>query len=292
MTADLTDKRASTRSADADVDAPARRGQRRGALARVLAPLATLAALLGIWLLVSYVLLSPDRRFLMPPPQDVAKVGFGSWSTVEPMLRALLHTFEVAMVGLLIATVIGVAWAIVMSQSRWAESALYPYAVILQTIPILAMVPLIGFWFGYGFTSRVIVCVVIALFPLVANTLFGLQSVDEQLNDLFRLHHASRWTRLVKLQLPTALPALFTGLRIAAGLSVVGAIVGDLFFREGRPGIGTLLDLYRAQLQSEQLFAAIILSSLLGVVVFAAFGILGKLVVGSWSSFGGSTRES
>lgn len=286
MATNLAEKRAATPPADA----PGRRG-RRGALARVLAPLVTLAALLGVWLLVSYVLLSPDRRFLMPPPQDVLTVGFGSWSTVEPMLQALLRTFEVAMVGLLIATVIGVAWAVAMSQSRWAESALYPYAVILQTIPILAMVPLIGFWFGYGFPSRVIVCVVIALFPLVANTLFGLQSVDEQLNDLFRLHHADSWTRLVKLQLPTALPALFTGLRIAAGLSVVGAIVGDLFFREGRPGIGTLLDLYRAQLQSEQLFAAIILSSLLGVAVFAAFGILGRLVVGSWSSFGGVTRE-
>jgi NitT/TauT family transport system permease protein len=274
--------------ARAAADAPARRW---GAAARLVAPLVTFLVILGIWLFVTYVVLSPDRRFLMPPPQDVITVGFGDWTTLQPMLRGLLLTTEVAMAGLVIATFVGVALAVVMSQARWAESALYPYAVILQTIPILAVVPLIGFWFGYDFGSRVIVCVLIALFPLIANTLFGLQSVDPVLLDLFRLHHASRWTRLVKLQLPAALPAMFTGLRISSGLSVIGAIVGDMFFRQGDPGIGTLLDLYRSRLQSEQLFAAIILSSLLGVVVFAAFGFLGRLAVGSWSSFGGSEPE-
>ena len=259
---------------------------RRGA-----APLVTFAALMGVWLTITYGVLSEDRRFLMPPPQDVLRMGFMDWASLQPMLEALLLTTEVAMAGLVIATVLGVAIAVLMSQAKWVENAVYPYAVVLQTIPILAVVPLIGFWFSFGFNSRVIVCVLIALFPLIANTLFGLQSVDERHADLFALHKAGRWTRLVKLQLPTALPALFTGLRIAAGLAVIGAVVGDMFFRQGEPGIGTLLDVYRSRLQSEQLFAAIILSSLLGIAVFCVFGVLGRLAVGSWSSFGGQSRE-
>jgi len=155
---------------------------------------------------------------------------------------------------------------------------------VLQTIPVLALVPLFGFWFGFGIECRVLVCVLIALFPIVANTLFGLRSVDEAHHDLFTLHRASRLTRLVKLQLPTALPSIFTGLRISAGLAVIGAIVGDFFFKQGDPGIGILIDLYRQRLQSEQLFAAVILSSLLGVLVFTACGWLSRRVVGGWHS--------
>jgi NitT/TauT family transport system permease protein len=154
--------------------------------------------------------------------------------------------------------------------------------VVLQTIPILAIVPLIGFWFSYGFWSRVIVCVMIALFPIITNTLFGLKSADPEHQDLFTLHHASRVQRLLKLQLPGALPAVFTGLRISAGLSVVGAIVGDFFFRQGQPGIGRLIDNYTGRLESEALFAAIVLSSLLGLAVFWGFGFVGYLATRSW----------
>jgi NitT/TauT family transport system permease protein len=186
------------------------------------------------------------------------------------------------MVGLTIAIVIGVALAIAMSQARWVERSLYPYAVILQTIPILALVPLFGFWFGFGLTSRVLVCVLIALFPIIADTLFGLRSVEQDHHDLFTLHDAGRLTRLRKLQFPAALPAVFTGLRVSAGLAVIGAIVGDFFFKQGEPGIGILIDLYRSRLQSEQMFAAIILSSLFGVLVFWFFGFLARRVVGGW----------
>jgi NitT/TauT family transport system permease protein len=169
-----------------------------------------------------------------------------------------------------------------MSQTRWLERSLYPYAVVLQTIPILALVPLIGYWFGFGLGSRVLVCVLIALFPIVANTLFGLRSVPRGLRDLFALHHAGRLSRLLRLELPAALPALLTGLRISAGLSVTGAIVGDFFFRQGEPGLGILIDLYRARLASEQLFAAIILGSLLGLGAFWFFGLLSRLLTGAW----------
>jgi NitT/TauT family transport system permease protein len=263
--------------------APGRRTPRRGArLGRWLPPAVVFGLVIGVWYFVSYILLSPDRRFMLPPPHRVVKVGFLTWENLHELLNGLKLTTEVAMIGLAIAIGLGVAAAILMSQARWLERSLFPYAVVLQTIPILALVPLIGFWFDYGWTARVIVCVLIALFPVINNTLFGLQSAEAGLHDLFALGDAGRFTRLWKLQLPAAMPATFAGFRISAGLSVIGAIVGDFFFKQGDPGIGILLDLYRSRLQSEQLFAAIILSSLLGVAVFWLFGLLSRLVVGSW----------
>lgn len=267
---------------------PPRPGTRR--LLLWLPPLGVLAIVLGLWYAVSYVLLTPDRRFLAPPPHQVVHLGFMVRDNLVEIMRGLLLTTEVALLGLALAVLLGMSMAILMHQARWIERSLYPYAVVLQTIPILALVPLLGFWFGFGFFSRVLVCVLIALFPIVANTLFGLQSVEPSQHDLFTLHAARRLTRLRKLELPAALPAIFTGLRIAAGGSVIGAIVGDFFFLQGNPGIGSLIDLYRARLQSEQLFAAVFVSSLLGVVVFAIFGFLGRRVVGRWHESGRDPR--
>jgi NitT/TauT family transport system permease protein len=170
-----------------------------------------------------------------------------------------------------------------MSQAKVVERAIFPYAVVLQAIPILAIVPLIGFWFGYGFASRVLVCVIIALFPIVVNTLFGLLSADQGMHDLFTLHKANRLTRLRRLMFPAALPAVFAGLRISAGLSVIGAIVGDFFFGQGEVGIGQLLKRYANRLEGEQLFASVILSSALGVSVFLFFGWLSGRLIGKWA---------
>jgi NitT/TauT family transport system permease protein len=225
--------------------------------------------------------LAPSRRFLLPPPQDVLTKGLLGPSGPD-MWHALERTATVALTGLLIAVVLGIAWAVLMAQASWAETALFPYAVVMQCIPILALVPLIGFWFGFGFTARVFVCVLIALFPVTSNTLFGLKSVDQGLRDLFALRGTSRWTVLRKLEFPAALPAIFAGLRISAGLAVVGAIVGDFFFKQGDPGIGILIDNYRSRLQAPELFAAILLASALGVIVFGVFGWLSRRAVGAW----------
>jgi NitT/TauT family transport system permease protein len=243
-----------------------------------------------VWLFISYVLLEPRRRFLMPPPQDVVLVGLLNPANSAEILAALWSTTQVAIVGLAVAIVIGTLIPIVMIQAQWIEWSIYPWAVVLQTIPILAIVPLIGFWFQFGFSSRVLVCVLISLFPIITNTLFGLKSSDQAHHDLFTLQRATRLQRLLKLQLPGALPAIVSGWRIAAGLSVVGAIVGDFFFRQGDPGIGRLIDDYRARLQSEQLFAAVALSSILGLLVFWAFGFLGHMLVGSWHESQRSTE--
>jgi NitT/TauT family transport system permease protein len=254
----------------------------RVAITRVVPPMLVALAFIAAWLLVSYEVLSARQRFLLPPPQRVLQVGFLDRHNLTEILRGLWSTTEVAVAGLCIAIAFGMLFAILMAQARWVERSFYPYAVVLQTIPIIALVPLIGFWFKFDFRSRVLVCVLISLFPIVTNTLFGLQSVDRGLLDLFRLHGAGRLAALRKLQLPAALPAAFAGFRIAAGLSVIGAIVGDFFFRQGQPGIGRLIDVYRSQLASERLFTAIFFSSLLGVVLFWVVGFIGHRAIRSW----------
>ncbi|KAF0967578.1 MULTISPECIES: ABC transporter permease [unclassified Gordonia (in: high G+C Gram-positive bacteria)] len=263
------------------VAAARKRRRRSRSFVSFAAPLVVLGIVIGLWYLVTYAILDEGRRFLMPAPHRVVTDGLLG-SAAPSMWEALGRTTTVALTGLAIAAVIGIVWAVVMSQSRMMETALFPYAVVLQCIPILALVPLVGFWFGFGFSARVFVCVLIALFPIVSNTLFGLRSVDRQMRDLFALHHPSRLTVLRKLEFPAAMPAIFAGLRISAGLSVVGAIVGDFFFKQGNPGIGILIDNYRSRLQSEELFASIVLASLLGVAVFWLFGRLGNRIVGRW----------
>jgi NitT/TauT family transport system permease protein len=244
--------------------------------------LCALLAGIGIWYAVTYLLLSAQRRFLLPPPHQVLKVAVFDWTHLQPKLEALALTTRVTLTGLGIAVVLGILTAILMSQADFIERAIYPYAVIIQTVPILAIVPLIGLWFQFGFNSRVIVCVIISLFPMISNTLFGIHSADRDAHDLFTLNKASRLQRLMLLQLPAAVPAIFTGLRNSAGLAVIGAVVGDMFFRQGEPGIGGLLDTYRSRLQSEDLIAAIFLASLLGIVIFAVLTALDRAVVSRW----------
>lgn len=248
-------------------------------------PLAVLAFVIGLWYLVSMVILDPGRRFLMPAPHVVLGV-FSNEKTTLDILEALWNTATASLVGLAIAIILGVLWAIAMSQARWIERSLFPYAVFLQSIPILAVVPLIGFWFGFGFDARVIVCVLIALFPMVSTTFFGLRSVDRSQRELFKLQGANRWTILTKLEFPTALPSIFLGMRTSAGLAVVGAIVGDFFFQRGAQGIGSLIAKYQSRLQAPELFASVIVASLFGVVIFTFFGWLARRAVGKWYDFG------
>ena len=261
---------------------PLVRRRSRRSLLSLVGPLAVFAVLIGIWYFISTVVLDPDLQFLLPPPHQIITQGFGDPDIRSELLEALGRTTQVALTGLAAAIVIGAIWGILMAMAKWAESALFPYAVLLQCIPILALVPLIGFWFGFGFFARVLVCILIALFPMISNTLFGLQSVERGQLELFRLQKASRWTVLRKLQFPAALPAIFAGMRISAGLAVVGAIVGDFFFRQGNPGIGILLSNYASRLQGPPLFAAILVAAFLGFAIFWIFGRLRTLAVGRW----------
>lgn len=244
-------------------------------------PLVVFGVIIGLWYAV-HASLDGGKKVLLPTPGEVIKDGYGNSVVRHQIVESLWQTSKVVIVGLAIAAVIGVVWAIAMAMARWIERSTYPYAVILQTIPILAIVPLIGIWFGYEFNARVVVTVMIALFPMVSNTLFGLQSVDKSLHELFRLQNVRRGTVLVKLMFPAALPAIFVGLRTSAGLAVVGAVVGDFFFQRGTPGLGSLIQVYTRLLNTPALFAAIFVASLLGVLVFGLFGVLAKLAVGRW----------
>jgi NitT/TauT family transport system permease protein len=252
----------------------------------VLPPLAVAGGVVGIWLFVTYQLLREDQRAFLPPPQDVLSRGFFDWARLEPILEGLARTTMVALAGLTIAFVIGTAYAVLMSQTYWLERTLYPYAVIVQTLPLVAIAPLVGLKMGFSTNARITICAIISVFPIVANTLFGLKSPTAAQHDLFTLQGASRWTRLRKLQMPAALPSVFAGLRIAAGLSVIGAIVGEFFFRAGDPsaaGLGRQLSVYQSRQQTDLVMSALFFSCLLGVVLFTAFNVAGNRLTRSWS---------
>ncbi len=253
---------------------------------QILPPILVGAGFLGLWYAVTYLILDPARRFLLRPPHQVVEVGFLDWGNFSEILLALWSSTRVAMIGLAISILIGFALAMVMSQAKVIERGIFPFMVVLQAIPILSIVPLISFWVGTGQSARILVCVIISLFPIIVNTLFGLQSADRGLHDLFTLHNAGRVTRLRKLMLPAAMPAIFAGLRISAGLSVIGAIVGDFFFGKGDVGIGQRIQRYANQLQGEELLAAVIMSSALGVAVFLIFGWIQNLAIGRWHDTG------
>jgi NitT/TauT family transport system permease protein len=254
----------------------------RTAFARSTPIFIAVIGVLAVWYLLSYAVLPPEQRFLLPPPHQAFWVALSNPNIAVPMFEALGRSILVAIVGLAISCVIGIAWAVLMVQSSWAEKILYPYAVILQTIPILALVPLIGIWMGYSFSARVAVCVLIAIFPMISNTFFGLQSATPAAHDLMTLNRATRLQRLLKLEFPAAVPAIFTGLRTAAGLAVIGAIVGDFFFQQGAPGIGGLLRVYTQRLSMEPLLTAVTFAALFGVIFFTVFAALDRAVVGRW----------
>lgn len=251
---------------------------------RVVPPIAVFAGFISIWYLYANTLTDQERSATMAFPHKVVQDFFEGKAGNQPgeMLGAFFLSARVALIGLAIAMVLGVLFAVAMSQAKWVERSFYPYAIFLQTVPILALVPLIGLNIGFGMRSRVLVVVIISLFPIITNTLFGLKSADKGLHEIFTLHDASRWTRLTKLQLPAALPAMFTGFQISAGLSVVGSIVGGFFFGRGPKGLGNRILLYSNRLRPGELIAAIVLSALLGVVFFQFFGWLGRRLTKHW----------
>lgn len=252
----------------------------------IVGPLVTLTVFLAFW---EYMHRDGMRRFfdkpgfLLPSPVTVIDQSFFDATVREQMVRGLGWTTFAAVTGLAIAIVLGIALAVLMAQADWIEKSMYPYLVALQAIPVLAIVPLILSVFGGGIGSRIFVCVMISIFPIVTNTLFGLTSVDPAQHDLFTLRNASRSTRLMRLQFPSAMPAIFTGFRISAGLAVIGAVVGEQFFREGqKPGIGVIMEQFRQKARFPQVYGGLMVAAALGIAMFFLFGLLGKLVVGHW----------
>lgn len=256
---------------------PSPGGRRRLAArlaARLLPPLTPLVgATLAAELIVRVGWISD---YLLPAPSQVAAAFRRDG---DELLRALGQTAVAATGGLVLATLIGSALAIGMNATRLLRRAMYPYALFFQTVPIIAIAPLLVIWFGYGLPTVMASAFIVSVFPIIANTLTGLLSTDPALLDMFRLYGASPVARLLKLQWPSAWPAVFTGLRIAAGLAVIGAIVGE-FIAGG--GLGGIIDIARTQQRTDKVFAAILLASALGLSMFTLVNVAASLTLRRW----------
>jgi NitT/TauT family transport system permease protein len=261
----------------------------RHRLSAVLLPLTTLIVFLTIWYL--YAKFNYDnpvqRRNALPYPHEIITDGFmpinDKVNGLRPILGYMWPTVKVTLLGLSIAIALGVLIAVLMNLSRGIERSLFPYAVLLQTVPILAITPLLTELFGEELGVRLVVTVLVAIFPVITNMLFGLQSTDRSLHDLFTLNHASRWTRLIKLEFPSALPSLMTGIRIASGSAVIGSVVADFFFAKGEKGIGYYIRTRQQQaIQRPEMFAGTITASLFGILMFILIGWATSRAIRNW----------
>ncbi|HUK41620.1 MAG TPA: ABC transporter permease [Candidatus Acidoferrales bacterium] len=215
------------------------------------------------------------RSFLIPAPSQVIESLIRDW---PELWSATLNTADASLAGFGMSIVIGSLIAIGMSSAPWVQRAFYPYAVFFQTVPIIAIAPLLVIWFGWNRTV-VASAFIVSIFPIIANTLTGLLSTDPALHDLFRLYDAKRLATLFKLRLPFALPHVMTGLRIAAGLAVIGAIVGE--FITGA-GIGGSIMVSRQQNRVDKVFAGLLLASLLGIGLFMVINLISRLALRHW----------
>lgn len=242
-------------------------------------PLGIFVFVVGLWQIFVTALHLPV--YIFPTPSAIVTAAIDN---LPSLLQSAYHTFISAMLGFLLSGLFGVLVAVVMSQSKWIERSLSPYAVVLQTIPIVAVAPILIVWFGAGFTAIVAVSFIIAVFPVISNTVLGLNSVDTNLANLLRLYHASRWQFTWKLRIPTALPYIVGGLRISAGSSLIGAIVGEYVAGIGgsQGGLGYSIIVAATQLHMDYLFAAALTACIMGILVYLGVGQLGRLLLGKW----------
>jgi NitT/TauT family transport system permease protein len=250
----------------------------RDRLLRTLLPILVLAAGVALWHLIV-------RRYDVPPyvlPGPL--LVFSTLISDRALLAAsLLVTLSTTLEGFLLAAVGGVALAIIFNQSRLLEYSLYPYAVILQVTPIVAIAPLLLIYLPQQ--AAVLACAwIVAFFPVLANTTLGLNSVDRNLADLFRLYGATRGQVLVELKLPTALPYILAGLRIAGGLSLIGAVVAEIAAGSAGAGSGLAYRIVESgyRLNIPRMFAALLLLSVSGIIIFFALSLVSHLLLRRW----------
>jgi NitT/TauT family transport system permease protein len=246
---------------------------------RVVVPVAMLVLLVAVW--QAYVTINNVPHYILPSPLRIAEAMAVDWPI---LLAALFVTLKITFSALAIALVGGVALAIVMTQSRWIELALYPYAVILQVTPIVAIAPLILIY-APSTQSAILICAwIVAFFPVLSNTTQGLRSTDHNLLNLFELYGAGRWRTLWLLRLPSALPYFLAGLRIAGGLALIAAVVAEFAAGSAGAGSGLAFRLLEAQyrLNIPRLFAALVLLSLTGILIFFATSLVSHLLLRRW----------
>ncbi|MBK6862103.1 MAG: ABC transporter permease [Ideonella sp.] len=242
-------------------------------LVRVLAPAALGIVLLAVWQFATSAFNVPE--YLVPSPAAIARTLAEDWSLLT---SALMITLKITFLAFALAVVLGVAAAFIFVQSRIVEMSLFPYAVILQVTPIVAIAPLIIIWVKDALPAMVICATLVALFPIISNTILGLRSVNPGLMNLFRLNRATRWQTLMRLRVPSALPYFFGGLRISSGLALIGAVVAEFVAGTGGTSSGLAYQILQSgfQLNIPRLFAALFLITLTGIVLFAAMAMLSK----------------
>lgn len=251
----------------------------RPRIQRVVYPGLVAVLLVAVWQgLVTGLDLPP---YLVPSPLLMLKTLVTDWAVLG---SALVVTVRITLLAFGGATIVGVLISFLFVQSKRIETALFPYAVLLQVTPIVAIAPLIIIWVKNPTGAMVVCAMLVALFPIIANTTLGLRSIDPDLQSYFALNRATRWQTLTRLRIPSALPYFFGGLRISSGLALIGAVVAEFVAGTGGTGAGLAYQILQAgfQLNIPRMFAALLLISLTGVALFAAMAGLTTRALGAW----------
>lgn len=246
---------------------------------RILAPLVIGVAVLALWEFA--VRWNEIPHYVLPGPILVGQTLVADWGTLS---GSLWVTLKITFMALAAAIVVGVTLAVLFSQSKWLEMALLPYAVILQVTPIVAIAPLIIIWANDIDLSLLICAWIVAFFPILSNTILGLNSADHNLVNLFELYGASRWQTMRYLKLPAALPYFLAGLKISGGLALIGAVVAEFVAGTGGSASGLAYRILEAgyQLKIPRVFAALVMISLSGIAIFLATSLISYLLLHRW----------
>ena len=245
---------------------------------KIIPPVLILVLFLGSWHVGALIY---NMAFLLPTPYAVLQTFIQDFNII---MIGLAQTFQAAFTGYIIAIAIGIAVATIMSLSKILERSLYPYAILLQTVPVVAVAPLIVLWFGFEIKSIIIISVIIAFFPIINNTLLGLKSTSKTLVELFDYHDTKKLTTFIKLRFPAAIPNIIAGLKISAGLSVIGAIVGEFIIGSGseQGGLGVQIIYAQANLETSLVMALILTATMLGFAFFITVSTIGWYLLHKW----------
>ena len=243
--------------------------------------LPTLVMVVAILAWHLYVTIGEVPHYILPGPGRVAQAVIDDWAILWP---AMLVTGRLTVLALLMAIAGGVALAVAFTQSKWAEMSFFPYAVILQVTPVIAIAPLLQIYVESAFVAALLCAWIVAFFPILSNTTIGLKSADHNLEDLFTIYGASRWQRLRYLAAPSALPFFLGGLKIAGGLALIGAVVAEFVIGRAGTGLGLASTLLEASYRFNfgRLYAALILISCMGIVIFAIMSLISHLSLRKW----------
>jgi NitT/TauT family transport system permease protein len=244
-----------------------------------LPPLLIGLAILAAWEIAVRAFRVP--RYILPGPLPILE---SLWNDAPLLLRSLWITLEITFAALALAVAGGVALAFVMTLSTWLERSLYPYAVIAQVTPIVAIAPLIIIWIDNAFLALVVCAWIVAFFPILSNTIAGFRSADRNLHDLFRLYGARRWQVQTLLEAPSALPYFLAGLQISGGLALIGAVVAEFVAGTGGNQTGLAYRILEAgyRLEIPRMFAALALLSGAGIAIHAVLGALSRVILHRW----------